>query len=281
MRLQLLARLERYARGLDRLDRLAGQHLHVAVDECLLGVLAELRLEHPEELGAGLDEDYPRVLGLDVSVVLREVSAIELGERAGRLDARGPSPDDDDVQRAVLDQARIAVGRLPALEDVVLEPDRVRQRVHRERMLGRSRGAEVVDLGADSEHEVVVGDRFDLVELDRLRAEIDPAHVRLVDDRVVVAREQVAQRVPDCGLLEQTGRELVEEWLEGVVVVPVDEDDLGVGPLQLLCGADPGEPAAEDQNAWTYFTRHLDLPRRGAAARSPSWSRWTRRARGG
>ena len=72
----------------------------------------------------------------DVRVVGGEVRAVELGDRAGRLDSGRPAADDDDVQRAVLDQARVAVGGLPALEQVVLEADRVRQRVHRERVLG-------------------------------------------------------------------------------------------------------------------------------------------------
>ena len=61
--------------------------------------------------------------------------------------------------------------------------------------------------------------------------------------------EQVAERVSDGRRLEQAGGELVQQRLEGVVVVPVDEHDVGVRVLQLLRGADPGEPAAEDQDA--------------------------------
>jgi hypothetical protein len=55
----------------------------------------------------------------------------------------------------------------------------------------------------------------------------------------------------DRRLLEEAGRELVEERLEGVVVVAVDHDDLGVGIFQLLRRPGPGEAAAEDENAWT------------------------------
>ena len=50
----------------------------------------------------------------------------------------------------------------------------------------------------------------------------------------------------DRRLLEQVGRDLVEQRLEGVVVVLVDEDDVDVGVLQLARRADPAEPAAED-----------------------------------
>ena len=51
----------------------------------------------------------------------------------------------------------------------------------------------------------------------------------------------------DGRLLEQVGRDLVEQRLEGVVVVPVDEHDVDIGVLELARRADAGEAAAEDQ----------------------------------
>ena len=51
--------------------------------------------------------------------------------------------------------------------------------------------------------------------------------------------------------LEQIGRDLVEQRLEGVVVVLVDEHDVDVGVLQLAGRADAGEAAAEDEDAGT------------------------------
>ena len=55
----------------------------------------------------------------------------------------------------------------------------------------------------------------------------------------------------DRRLLEQARGHLVEQRLEGVVVVLVDQHDVGVALLQLLRGADPGEAAAEDEDART------------------------------
>jgi hypothetical protein len=49
-----------------------------------------------------------------------------------------------------------------------------------------------------------------------------------------------------------------------VVVVAVDEHDLGVGAPELLCGADPGEPTAEDQDAWAVV--HVIPPAAGLSA---------------
>ena len=112
----------------------------------------------------------------------------------------------------------------------------------------RSLGAEVVDLRTEPEDQVVVGDRRDLVELHLARREIDRGDGRLVNGRVLLLREQVAQRMAHGRRLQQPGGELVEQRLEGVVVVPVDEHHLGVGVLQLLRRADPGKAAAENEH---------------------------------
>jgi hypothetical protein len=204
--LELVAGLQPDPRGRHGGDDLTRLHLDVPLRERLLGILPQLRLEHPEELRPGLDEDHPRVLRLHVRIVLREVAPVELCEGAGRLDAGRPAADHDHVESTVLDQAWIAVCGLPALEQVVLEVDRMGKRVHREGVIGCAGGAEVVDLGAEAENKKVVRDRRDLVELDPLLLEVDRGHLRLVDRGVVVAREQVAQRVSDRGRLEQAGR---------------------------------------------------------------------------
>ena len=52
----------------------------------------------------------------------------------------------------------------------------------------------------------------------------------------------------DAGRLEHAGGELVKHRLKGVVVVLVDEHNLRVGLAKLLCRADAGEAATEDQN---------------------------------
>ena len=115
-----VAGLQRHAGRRDGRDRLAGHHLDGAVGERLRRVLAQLRLEHREELGAGLDDDQPRLGVCEAPVVPRELGAVELRERTCGLDSGRAAADDDDVEGAVVDQARVAVGRLPPLEDVVL-----------------------------------------------------------------------------------------------------------------------------------------------------------------
>ena len=163
--LEHLPGLERDAGRLDRLDDLAEEDVDAALLERLLGVLAEVLLEHPEEVRRGLDERDPRMLRRHVRVVLGEVVVVELGQRAGALHSGRPAADDDDVQRAVLGERLVLVRRLPLGEHVLLQADGVGERVHRERVLRRAGGAEEVDLGAEREHEVVVGQRLHLREL--------------------------------------------------------------------------------------------------------------------
>jgi hypothetical protein len=109
--------------------------------------------------------------------------------------------------------------------------------------------AEEVDLRAEREHQVVVDDRRQLRKPHLARVEIDSGHGCLMDRRVLLPMNQVAQRMADGGLLEQTGRELIQERLEGVIVVPVHQHDLDIGALELARGADPGKAAAENEDA--------------------------------
>ena len=72
-----------------------------------------------------------------------------------------------------------------------------------------------------------------------------------MDRHVVLVVDEVAQGVTDGTRLEQAGRQLVEERLERVVVVPVDEDDVHVRVPELERCAEPSEAPAEDEDART------------------------------
>jgi hypothetical protein len=153
---------------------------------------------------------------------------------------------------------------------VLLEPDRVAQRVHRERVLGGALGAEEVHLRAERQDQVVVGQRVEPVEADLPRVQVDRGDGGLVDDAVLLPPDQVAQRVPDGAGLEQSGRELVKQRLERVVVVPVHDHDVRVRLRELLRRADPGKAAAEDEHARSVF---------GHSGPAPKFALWIRHAR--
>ena len=79
-----------------------------------------------------------------------------LGQRAGDLDAGRAAADDDEVDGALVDEARIAVGLLEGLDDPRPQALRVVERVEREGVLG-ARRPEEVRLRAGGEDEVVPG----------------------------------------------------------------------------------------------------------------------------
>ena len=160
----------------------------------------------------------------------------------------GPAADDDDVERSVLDELRPLVGLFPAAQNVVLEPDRIGQGVEGKRMVRRPFDAEEIDLRPEPEDEVVVGQRLELLERHLAGIQVDGRDQVLVDPRVVLVVEEVADRVADGRLLEQARRHLVQQRLERVVVVLVHDDDLDVALLQLLRSADSGEASAEDED---------------------------------
>jgi hypothetical protein len=78
------------------------------------------------------------------------------------------------------------------------------------------------------------------------------------DRHVRVVVEQIAKRMADRGRLDQVGRHLVQQRLEGVVVVLVDKHDLRVRVLQLLRRPDAPEPAPQDHDLRTI--RHRTSP---------------------
>src|SRR4029434_5425175 len=102
------------------------------------------------------------------------------------------------------------------------------QRVEREAVLCSPFYAEEVDLGPERKHEVVVAQRLELAYANLTRVEVECPDLVFVDPDVVLLVEEIADRMADRRLLEQPGRDLVEQRLESVVVVLVDEDDVDV-----------------------------------------------------
>ena len=122
----------------------------------MLRVVPDVLLEHREDGRAGLDQDQARLLLRDLGIVGSEVVPIELRQRSDALDTRWSAADHDDVQRSVVDKRRITVDRLPAIENVRLEADRVSEGVHREAVLPGTLGSEEVHGRAERDHEIVV-----------------------------------------------------------------------------------------------------------------------------
>ena len=196
----------------------------------------------------------------------------EVGERAGELDAGGSAADDDEVQRALVDQRRVTVGVLEHADDARSQPLGVIEAVERERVLRGARGAEEVRLRARREHDRVAGERppvrgghaacHGVQRLDRAQLDVD----------VRVVREHLAQREGDVARRQLRGRDLVQQGLELVVVVAVEQRDVHVVVAREPAGAaDAGEAAAHHDDV--ELIRHVRPP-------CATWSRRADRADG-
>src|SRR5699024_11747538 len=74
---------------------------------------------------------------------------------------------------------------------------------------------------------------------------------------VLVVRHKLADGRCDLTLRQDTGRDLVQQWLEQVVVGAVDDSDRDVLALELLCREQTAETAADNDNvvALTCWTK--------------------------
>ncbi len=111
-------------------------------------------------------------------------------------------------------------------------------------MLGGALRPEEVDGRSERDDEVVVVERSAVGELDGPLHHVDRGHRSLMDRDVRLVVEEIAERVPHRVRVEQVGRNLVEQRLEGVVVVLVDEDDVRFRAGEFPSGSDSAEPSA-------------------------------------
>ena len=165
----------------------------------------------------------------------------------------------EEALRESEERLRLVANNVPALISYVDREQRYRFSnrtyddwfgISQERMLGRTFRSEERDLRAERQDEVVVDDRLHLGEPHLALRQVDRGHRVEMDPRVRVLVKEVAQGMPDGRGLEQVRCHLVEERLKGVVVVLVDDDDVGVDLLQRPRSADAREAPAQDEDDW-------------------------------
>ena len=198
---------------------------------------------------AGLDQDHPRALGVDVAEVRRQRVARQFGDGAGELDAGRPGADDrEGQQRRPAVRVGLEFGALEGEQDPAADHGRVLEGLQ----AGRERFpfvmAEIGVARARAEDERVVGHGLAPVEQDAPRLGID------ADDRGQHRRHlgapahDPADRPGDLREAERRGGGLVEQGLEQVVVAPVDQRHPDRRPGQALHGGEAAEPGADDDD---------------------------------
>jgi hypothetical protein len=232
----------------------------------LLGRGAQLELdpaplELPGRIGVGLvgegrqqgmaevDQDDPGPGDGQVGVQVRQDVVDQLGHRPGGLDPGGAATDDDEGERALVDQLGVGAGVLEQLEHPGADPFGVLERVQREGEPVGPRGVEEVRLGTGGQHDHVGADHLPIGQRHRRRRRVDRHHLAGPDLDVVVLGEHGLEVEPDVAGGELSGRHLVQQRQELVVGVAVEQGD----PDTRLAGQPPGaghagEAAADDHH---------------------------------
>ena len=172
----------------------------------------------------------------------------EVSHRPRGLHAGGTAAHDHHVHHLGSFGRRRLHSGLELFEHMVLEPDRVVQRVQRERMLISTWGPEEVGASSQTHHEVVVGLILPVLEGDIAGGDVDAAHLRGDEAEVGLVVDVLADRVADGLGIEDVGRHLVQQRLERVVVVAVHQHHVDRGLRQLPGGSQACEACPEDQH---------------------------------
>ena len=110
------------------------------------------------------------------------------------MNASWSGPYNNEIECAIFNQSRVAVGRFKSFQDPVTKLDRIRESVERKRMLGCPRSVEIVNGRSSGQNEIVVRDLLAVVELNVLTGRINSHHRRHVKRYVVLMPKQAAYR---------------------------------------------------------------------------------------
>ena len=184
-----------------------------------------------------------------ISVVRGELHLAQLGQRSSHFHARGPAADDDDRQVAFL--RPMGGGSIYLRQDHVAHRDGVFHRVDRLGVLLCPRHTEVGRPGAGRQHEIVVGEGWPFLKHDSVADEVDGFGLVLAKAQMGVGARICPHGVGDVARVQTRGRHLVEQRLEGVVVVVVDENEVDVCFRQRLTDAKPTETRPDHDHTRT------------------------------
>ena len=166
----------------------------------------------------------------------------EVGERAGGLYTGRAGTHNDEVQRAVVNQLRIAIRVFEHGEHARAQALGVGERIQREGVLLRARGAEEVRPGAHREHEVVPREARSVGTRHRLGAGVDFGDGCHLHADTAPFAEDPAQRTRNVARSDLRGRDLVQHRLELVIVVLVDQRHAHFVLRELFAHATPAKP---------------------------------------
>ena len=177
-----------------------------------------------------------RLSEIEFGVVAGQHSLEQLAHGACHLHPGRPAAHDDKVQDTLVDQLGMGAGTFELAQDVAADVGGFREALEVEGVLADAGGAEVVVDGARTDDEEVEGELVIAPKLHHPVAPVHADHDPLAEADVPLPVEDVAHLMRDVVDGEAGGGHLVEQRLEGVVVVLVDDKHIDGGVLERLGG---------------------------------------------
>jgi hypothetical protein len=95
--------------------------------------------------------------------------------------------------------------------------------------------------------------------VDRSRVKVHTGHFGEHHTDIVLLGSELPDRGGNLGWRKNSHCDLIEQWLEDIVIASVNENDIRIGSLQSASRGDTGKPAANDydtlssQARWTCY----------------------------
>ena len=226
-----------------------GPHVHAEIAETLLGLLAERGRVGRQDALAALDQDDDRLAGIDAPEITPEHVTLDLGQRAGELDARGPATHDHEVEiRLPRHRVGLHLGELEGEQDAPPHLERILDGLEPGREGRPVVAPEIGVVGPRGDDEPVVGECGAVGKRDPPGIHVNRHGVAQPHLGVSLTPEDRADGRGDVTGTECRRCHLVQHRLEEMVVVPIHHGHVHRGVRQPLGGVEAAESAAQDHD---------------------------------
>ncbi len=245
--------------GFNQSDHRVRADVDAQVAQLLFGAARQVFGIGGQHARAAFEQDDVGARRVNGAEFMRQNVTRDFRQYSGEFHAGGASAHDDEVQRLIAGAGKSPpFGQFKRKQHAAADFERVFDGLQ-----ARSEGlpiivTEVGVRGAGGDHQVVVGKLL-------LRCLYDAAgEVEVLDflkqgDDIGVAAEDCPDRSGDFAGGEASGGDLVEQWLEGVVIFAVDDGDLNRGAGQRATDIQAAKAGANDHDARCFLAGHEHL----------------------
>ena len=251
----------------DGLDASRGANLDAEILQLAQGALRQVGREMSQDSRSGFDKDDTGLGRVDSAEIPFQNDTGEFGESAGQFDARGASADNDEGEEAFAFARVIGVfGRFKRQEHLAADAQGVFEGFEAGSELFPFRVSKITGATAESEHQIIVM-KSALLQANAAALEIEIGDLIQEHGDLRLIRENGAHGLGDFGRGQSCGGNLVEEWLEEVMIGAVHNGHGCSRVTKVLTKSQAAEARAKDDDVcgFVFAYGHGSNMRRGRA----------------